>query len=442
MPSPDPAPRCATLIEARWVIPIDPEARVIERGWVAVDDGAIVAVGGPGDAPPAPAERVVLGEHALLPGLVNAHGHAAMTLLRGAADDLPLDTWLRERIWPLEAALVDADFVRDGTRLAIAEMLASGTTCFSDMYFFPETALACALEAGIRMQVAVPIVDFPNRWSANAADAIHRALALRDETRHEPLARVALGPHSPYVVGRESLERIATFASELDMPVHIHVSETAAEKAAIKAEHGVLPVRYLADTGLLAPGLQVVHAIHLEPAERTLLAEHGAAVVHCPASNLKLASGICPVPDYVELGVTVALGSDGAAANNTLDLFREASLAALLGKGGSGDASRLSAAEVLRMATLAGAEALGLGAEIGSIEVGKRADLVAVDLSGLRHQPVTDVVSQLVYTNCGPDVSDVWVDGRPRLRHGELLDVDAAALAVAADAWSQRVRGL
>lgn len=421
---------------------MDTAARVIEHGWLAVDEGEIVALGGPDEPAPQAQERVSLDNHVLLPGLVNAHGHAAMTLLRGAADDLPLEVWLRERIWPLEGALADADFVRDGTRLAIAEMLESGTTCFSDMYFFAETALACALEAGIRMQVAVPVVDFPNRWSSGAEDAIHRALALRDESRHEPLASVAFGPHSPYVVSRESLTRIATFASELDMPVHIHVSETAEEKAALMAEHGVLPIRYLADIGLLTPGLQAVHAVHLEPAEQALLAEHGAAVVHCPASNLKLASGICPLPSYLDLGIPVALGTDGAASNNTLDLFREAALAALLAKGSSGDAGRLTALDTLRMATIGGAEVLGLADRIGSLEVGKRADLTAVDLSGLHHQPLTDVISQLVYTNCGPDVSDVWVDGRRRLEDGELVDIDRAALVGAAAAWSQRIKAL
>jgi 5-methylthioadenosine/S-adenosylhomocysteine deaminase len=383
--------------------------------------------------------RIDLPGHALMPGLVNAHTHAAMALMRGIADDLPLMRWLQEHIWPVEAKHVSPEFVKDGTLLACAEMLRGGVTCFNDMYFFPEAALEAAQQAGMRAALGLIVVEFPSAYASDPQQYLAKGLALRDRWREHPLVSFCLAPHAPYTVSDATFRKVAQLAAELELPVHVHVHETAGEVERSVAEHGARPLERLAGLGLLGPGLIAVHAVHLTPAEIALLARHSASVAHCPSSNLKLASGMAPVAPLLAAGVNVALGTDGAASNNRLDMFEEMRLAALLAKAAAGDAEAMPAHAALRAATLGGAMALGAEARLGSIEAGKAADLVAVALDDVALQPVYDVVSHLVYA-CGREhVTDVWVGGERVLRDRHLTRVDVADLQGRAALWQTKI---
>lgn len=430
------------IIHARWVLPVNPRDLVLEHHSVALREGRIVAI--------LPRERAaaslrapretVLDDHLLMPGLVNTHGHAAMTLLRGLADDHTLMEWLQEHIWPAETRWVGEDFVRTGTRLAIAEMLASGTTCFSDMYFFPGVAAEAVVESGIRAQIAFPILDNPSAWAADADEYLAKGLQVRDDYRSCPRLSFAFGPHAPYTTRDETLGRIAMLAAELDAPVQMHVHETADEIRNAIAQHGSRPLARLDALGLLSPRFQAVHMTQVAPEDLERLARNQVQVLHTPASNLKLASGFCPVRTLAGAGINVALGTDGAASNNTLDLFAEMRLAALLAKGSSGDPTALSAHAAVRMATLGGAEALGLAERTGSLEPGKDADMIAVDMRRLACTPVYDVHSALVYTASGSAVTHAWVEGRPLLEQRQLLTLDLEALLGETRAWHDRIR--
>ncbi|NJD08527.1 MAG: TRZ/ATZ family hydrolase [Methylococcaceae bacterium] len=432
-----------SLIKARWIVPVEPHGVVFEHYAVATVGGRIVDLlpAAEADARYTAAETIELLEHALIPGLVNAHTHAAMTLLRGVADDLPLMEWLQAHIWPLEARWVGESFVRDGTELAIAEMLRGGTTCFNDMYFFPEVTAQTALHAGIRAVVGMIVVDFPTAWAADADQYLTKGLALRDELRHQTLVRTAFAPHAPYSVSDPPLARVRTLAQELDQSIHMHLHETETEIQQGHDSHGMRPLQRLRQLDLLGPNLVAVHMTHLLAEEIEELAKTGVHVVHCPESNLKLASGFCPVAALLQAGVNVALGTDGAASNNDLDLFGEMRTAALLAKAIARDAGSLPAATALRMATLNGAKALGLDDEIGSLAVGKSADLVAVDLGTLETLPLYDPVSDIVYAAGRHQVSDVWVAGRRLLARRELMTLDAAEIRAKAQGWRQRLAG-
>ena len=387
-------------------------------------------------------ETVSLPEHALIPGLVNAHTHAAMTLMRGLADDLPLERWLQEHIWPAEQRHISPQFVRDGTALACAEMLRGGITCFNDMYMFPEAALEAALEAGMRSAHGIIVIEFPTPYASDAADYLRKGLELRDRYRDEPLASFCLAPHAPYTVADDSLKQVATLAAELDLPVHMHVHETAGELERSLAEHGVRPLERLRRLGLLGPNLIAVHAVHLDELEIQLLARHGASVAHCPSSNLKLASGLAPVARLARAGVNLALGTDGAASNNRLDMFQEMRTAALLAKAAASDAGALPAHAALHAATLGGARALGLADRIGSIAPGKLADLTAVHLGAIELAPCYDVASHLVYAAGREHVSHVWIAGELRVAEGKLRNNADSALQARAQLWQNALRPL
>jgi len=405
-------------------VPVEPAGTVLEDHCVALRDGLIEAV-----LPRAAAqtrfssyENLLLDEHALIPGLVNAHTHAAMSLMRGLADDLPLMRWLEEHIWPAESKHVSPQYVQDGTLLACAEMLRGGITCFNDMYFFPGAALEAALQAGMRVSVGMIVVDFPSAYASDPDDYLAKGLALRDRWREHALVSFCLAPHAPYTVSDDTFGKIAKLAGEIEVPVHIHLHETADEIARSISEHGVRPIARLERLGLLGPGLIAVHAVHLNDAEIALLAKHGASVAHCPSSNLKLASGFAPVAKMAAAGINIAIGTDGAASNNRLDMFEEMRLAALLAKAVAQDAEALPAHAALRAATLGGAAALGLNARIGSIAPGKYADLAAVRLAGPDLSPCYDPLSHLVYAAGRHHVTDVWVAGKHLLQSGELQD--------------------
>ena len=429
------------LLQPRYLLPIEPENVVCEGMAVAVREGRIAAVGPAGElAGRFPeAERVTLDSHVLMPGLVNAHGHFAMTLLRGLGESQSLEAWLKETMWPLEARWVSPEFVADGAGLALVEMIASGTTCASDMYWFPEVVAQAASEAGFRAQVAFPVAGIENVWTHSEEECVSKGLELHDAYRDSELVRVAFGPHSAYVVDRAALQRVQVLADEIDAGIQIHLHEDAGEVAEARRRTGDTWVRLLDDIGMLTPALQAVHMTQLDDDEIERVARGGAHVVHCPSSNLKLASGLCRVADLKAAGVNVALGSDGAASNNCLDLFSELRTAALLWKWSAGDAGAASAAEMLKMATLDGARALGLGDEIGSVLPGKAADLIAVDLASPAMQPLHDPRAQLVHAQAGHCVSHVWVGGRCLYQEGRFHTLDVERVMAQAAQWTRRI---
>lgn len=431
-----------TLIFPHFIIPVEPETAVLENYALAIDQGKIVAILPQQEAIQAFQGAAVhlLPKHALIPGLVNAHTHAAMNLFKGLADDLPLMDWLNDHIWPAETRFVSQRFVHDGTELAVAEMLRSGTTCFSDMYFFPEDTARVAHEAGIRATVGLIVLDFPTVWARDAQEYLVKGLEVHDSCRHFPLVTTAFAPHAPYTVSDDSLKRIVVYAEELDVRIHMHLHETADEVMQGRARYGERPLQRLERLGLISPRLLAVHMTQLEAAEIEWFAGFGAHVVHCPESNLKLASGFCPVASLLENGVNVALGTDSAASNDDLDMLGEMRTAALLAKGVAGSARAVPAAQALRMATLNGAQALGLDDQIGSLVPGKSADVVAIDLQAIETQPLYHPVSQLVYAAGRRQVSDVWVAGRHVLQQGALVTLDEEPLLQRAKEWRERIR--
>lgn len=429
------------LIDARWVIPVEPARQTLARHSVAIAGGVIRDI-----LPTAEAharyrarQHFRLDHHALIPGLINLHTHAAMSLLRGLADDLPLMEWLNGHIWPAEAKHLSPEFVRDGTLLACAEMLRGGVTCFNDMYFFPEAAAQAALSAGMRAAIGMIVVDFPTAYAADADDYLSKGLAVRDEFRGEALLSFTLAPHAPYTVSDKTFAKVLTYAEQLDLPIHIHLHETHDEIEASLKQFGVRPLERMHRLGLLGPNLIAVHMVQLNIQEIRLLAEYGCHVAHCPSSNLKLASGIGPVAEKLEHEVNVGLGTDGAASNNRLDLFTEMRLAALLAKGQNRHAAALPAHQALAMATIHAARALGIDGRTGSLAVGKAADITAVDLSALETQPCYDVASHLVYAAGRENVSHVWVNGKLVLDERRLTTIDTRELNARIAFWHEKI---
>lgn len=430
-----------TIIRCQWVIPIEPQGAVLNHHAVAIDQGKIVELA-PIDAIThryQARETVELDHHVLMPGLVNAHSHGPMALMRGVADDIPLEPWLSEHIWPLENRWVGPDFVRDGTTLAAAEMLKGGVTCVQEMYFFPDVIARTLADIGIRCGVGAAILDFPTPSGDGPKDYIAKALALRDEYKGHPLVTVMLAPHATYTVSPPVLSQIGVLSDQLDVGVHIHLQETAQEVADVVKAHGKRPVALLQEVGLLSPSLTGVHMTQATEEEIDLLAKSGCRIVHCPESNLKLASGFCPVKRYMDAGIPLGLGTDGAASNNNLSMLGEIQTAALLAKGVSGDATALNAHEALHMATLGSARTMGLEDQIGSLVAGKWADLTAIDLNHISVQPVFDPASQVVYVANDEQVTDVWVAGRTKVKNGSLVSLDSDALIEMAKSWQQRM---
>jgi len=427
-------------IVARWILPMDPPDAVLEHQAVVIRSGRIVAVCPEGELSGWDVGEVVrCPRHALIPGLVNAHTHAAMALLRNAAGGLPLDDWLRHRIWPLEARLVDERFVEDGTALAIAEMLLGGITCFADMYYHPDVAARVAARLGMRACIGLPVLEAPSAWAQDLSGYLERGLQLRDAYRDDPLIGTLFVLHTPISTSDATLAHVKTLADQLQAPVMTHLLESATDRAREERRHGRGPLERLAAAGLVNDLLIAVHCVQLNTDEVAQIAEAGASVVHCPASNLKLAAGIAPVHQLRSAGARVALGTDGPASNDALDLLGEARLAALLAAGTTGDAGALTPAEALHMATLAGAQALGLGDVTGSITPGKWADLAALRLDGPGVQPLHDVAGAIVHSAGRAAVSDTWVAGRRLVADGCLLRASEDELATRAAAWRPRV---
>ncbi|PMV22099.1 MULTISPECIES: TRZ/ATZ family hydrolase [Pseudomonas] len=430
------------LLLPTWLVPVEPAGVVLKEHGLGIRDGRIAFIGPRQAALKLTAKETrELPGMLLSPGLVNAHGHAAMSLFRGLADDLPLMTWLEKHIWPAEAKWVDEAFVRDGTDLAIAEQLKGGITCFSDMYFYPKVASDCVHNSGMRAQIAIPILDFPIPGAGSADEAIRQGVELFGDLKHHPRIKITFGPHAPYTVCDDNLEKIRVIAEELDAAIHMHVHETAFEVQQAVEQTGERPLARLGRLGLLGPRFQAVHMTQISEDDLALLVESNTSVIHCPESNLKLASGFCPVERLWQAGVNVAIGTDGAASNNDLDLLGETRTAAMLAKAVAGSATALDAHRALRMATLNGARAMGLESEIGSLEVGKAADIVAFDLSGLAQQPIYDPVSQLIYATGRDCVKHLWVAGKQLLDDRQLTRMDEQQLTATAIAWGQRISG-
>ena len=435
--------RADTLIEARWIVPMTARDLVLEHHALVIRDGVILALCPIDEARQAwdCAETVSLPDHVLLPGFVNAHTHVAMTLFRGMADDLPLMDWLQNHIWPAEQRLVDTDFVRAGTRLACAEMIRNGTTCFNDMYFFPRETAETASEMGLRASIGHVIIDVPTRYAANAEEYLAKAEEM--QAAFKPLSRISsmLAPHAPYTVSDDTMRQILALADRLDLPLHMHIHETAAEVAQSVEKYGMRPLARLDQLGVLSSRLLAVHMTQLTQEEFALCAARDVSIGHCPQSNLKLASGAAPIAALQAAGVALALGTDGAASNNDLDMLAEMQSAALLAKGASTDAAALPGWDALAMATLGGAQAIGLGDRTGSLAVGKVADCIAINLDHPATQPVFNVVSQIVYAAGRDQVTDVWVEGERLLASGSFTRIDWPALRQEAQGWRDRIRG-
>lgn len=430
-----------TLISADWVIPIEPRNAVLHDHAVAVRDGQIIAVLPQSEAAQTytAAEQITLASHVLLPGLINLHTHAAMSLLRGLADDLSLMEWLKNHIWPAEHRWLGSDFVYDGTLLACAEMLRGGITCFNDMYFFPEDASRAVHAAKMRATLGMVVIEAETAYAKTVDEYLNKGLALHDELGDDPRIQTVWAPHAPYTIGDTTFEKILTFASELNLGIHTHIHETRDEIEQSIRQYGLRPLQRLQQLGVLGPNLVAVHAVHLSAQEIADLAAFGCHVAHCPASNLKLASGIAPVPGLLEAGVNVGLGSDGAASNNRLDLWNEMRLAALIAKGAAENPLSVTAHEALRMATINAARALDRDSEIGSLEAGKQADIVAVDISALEMTPCYDVASQLVYVASRRDVTHVWIGGELLVEQGKLTRLDSHAIRSSALRWQHKI---
>lgn len=430
------------ILSARWVLPVVPRAAVLEDHAVVLHGARIVDVL-PRTAAlarhPGAGHRH-FSRHALLPGFINAHTHAAMTLLRGVGSDLPLMEWLQEHVWPAEGRLLSPEFVHAGSQLAVAEMIRGGTTCFNDMYLFPEDTARVVDQSGIRAMLGLTVFDLPTPWASTTREYLDKGADLFAAWNGHERMGFTVAPHAPYTVGDASLRKILQRAEAMEIPVHMHVHETAHEVATSLSDYGERPLARLARLGLLERPFAAVHMTQLDQSEHAMLPETSVSVVHCPESNLKLASGFCPVAELLRNGVNVALGTDGVASNNDLDMLGEMRTAALLAKGVSGDAAALAAPQALEMATLGGARALGLAEHLGSLEIGKLGDVIAIDLGGLEFQPAHNPHAQIVYAATRDAVTDVFVGGRPLLRDRELLTLDLDELTALARTWQERVQ--
>jgi 5-methylthioadenosine/S-adenosylhomocysteine deaminase len=433
---------CDTMIVPEWCVPVEPHMTVLTDHAVIINDGRLIEIlpAIKARASYQPGSLVERPGHVLIPGLINTHTHAAMCLFRGLADDEPLEKWLNESIWPVEKRWLSAEMVRDGTELAVAEMLRRGTTCFSDQYFFPEIVAETAVDLHMRAIVGTPVIDFPTAWADGASECLRKGADLvHDPFADHPLIKTCFVPHSTYSLSDEAFVELRVMADQLDLPVQIHLHESATEISNALAATGKRPLQRLTELGLVNASLLAVHCVHMLDEEIEQFANAGVSIAHCPKSNLKLASGIAPVNSYREAGVNVGIGTDGAASNNVLDMISEMRFAALLAKGISNDATALSAADALRMSTIDGARALGIAEETGSIETGKWADLACVDLRPVNSQPVYDPVSQLVYTAGADQVADVWVAGKHQVTDGQLKNISVDDLSGRCSEWQQRI---
>jgi 5-methylthioadenosine/S-adenosylhomocysteine deaminase len=434
---------CDLLLTNAHIVTMDEQFTVHDRGALAITGGQIVAIGAIADDYSA-SHRIDCMGRVVMPGLINAHTHAPMTLLRGLADDLRLDVWLLGYMMPVERAFVRPEFVALGTTLACAEMIRSGTTCFADMYYFEEAVADATAKAGMRALCGQTVLKFPAPDAASFEDSLSRAREFIKTWKGHPLITPSVAPHAPYTCTEEILRSCAELASEFQVPLHTHLAETVFEVEESRREHGMPVIPWVAKNRLFDAHVLAAHCVHVDGGEMRSLHDAHAGVAHNPTSNLKLGSGIAPVARMLELGVAVGIGTDGPASNNDLDMFEEVRLAALLAKGAGGNPTVLPAREALAMATRVGARALGLETVTGSLETGKRADLIVVDLDQTHnaprfHRDPANVYSQLVYAAKATDVVDVMCDGQWLMRDRRLLTVDEPAVRAEAAAVARRI---
>lgn len=432
------------ILSPKWLVPVVPKGLVLTDHSLVIEDDSILDIL-PRDEALAKYrtyKETVLPEHVLTAGFINVHGHAAMTLLRGYADDKGLMDWLNNYIWPVENQFVNFDYVYDGTSLAIAEMIRGGTTCAIDTYFFPNASADAFSDHGFRAQVCMPIIQFPTNWARDEEEHLRKALEVHSDIKNRPLIHTALAPHAPYTVTDSGFEKIVIYAQELEIPIHLHLHEIATEVEDAVRENGKRPIARMQELGVISPALKPLQAVHmtqLTPEEIQLMASNNVSVAHCPDSNLKLASGYCPVPDLMSAGVNVAVGTDGVASNNNLDMSAEMRSAALLAKGLTGNATHVSAEDALAMGTINGAKLMGREHELGSLEIGKLADVIAIDLGDPLSQPVHHPISQIVYSTSGDQVSHVWIHGKAKLLDKSFTDLDIEAILAKAKEWKIRM---
>lgn len=433
-----------TLLHPEWIVPVEPHGKVLTNHSIAIGNGKILDILPYKDAikhyHQLAKEELSLPGQVILPGLINTHSHAAMTLLRGLADDLPLMTWLHDYIWPAEQKWISEEFVDIGTSLAIAEMLRGGTTCFNDMYFFPDIVGQCVAKSGMRGSLGLVLFDFPTAWGKDPEEYFDKGINVIETYQNHPLITCNWAPHAPYSVSDKPLLRTQELAEKYNIQIQMHVHETADEVHSALKKDNERPLTRLQRLGLLTKHLQAVHMTELNEQDFKSLQGTGVHIIHNPESNLKLASGICPVQRCLDEGFNVALGTDGAASNNDLDMFSELRTAALLGKNATHNPSAIPAAMALRIATLNGAKAMGIDHITGSLERGKSADMIAVDLSGIEGQPLYDVISQLVYATSRFQVQHVWVAGKSLLQNRQLLTIDEKKLLSEVRSWREKIK--
>jgi 5-methylthioadenosine/S-adenosylhomocysteine deaminase len=417
------------LVRNGLIVTMDSGRSVYQNGYIAVRDGEIARVGTSDELKReklAATSEVNAEGKVVLPGLINTHTHVPMVLFRGFADDLELNEWLHKHIFPAEARFVTADFAAAGTRLALVEMIRGGTTTFADMYFFENEVAQASKKAGMRALLAPALMDFPTPENDSWEKGVEAFNEFADQWKDDPLITPCVGPHSIYTVSPDHLRESAALANRLKLPLHIHTAETEHEMEESKEKNSVTPVAHLDKLGVLGPNVIAAHCVHLDQADRATLTKLEVGIAHCPESNMKLCSGAAPIPELLEAGARIGLGTDGAASNNDLDMWGEMDTAAKLHKLITNDPTVLPAAQVLEMATIGGARALHMEHKIGSLEVGKRADIILVDLEAAHLQPLYNIYSQLVYAAKSTDVTHVWVDGRMLMRRRELLTLDEA----------------
>ncbi|MDO8954051.1 MAG: TRZ/ATZ family hydrolase [Gammaproteobacteria bacterium] len=431
-----------TIIQPKWLITVDKHNRILENHSLVIDRGRIIdIISNQLLKSKYTAIKIhYLDNHAILPGFINAHTHNAMSLMRGFADDLPLMSWLHNYIWPAERLYVGPEMVCDGMRLALAEMIRGGTTCINDMYFYAAEAAEVMHKSGIRGRIADSVLNIEMPWSPNVQSCFDKTIALAQQVKAYPLIEASIAPHAPYTTNDEILREVLRISKQYSLPIHMHVQETREEVDQFLAAHQTWPLDRLMELGLCSSKFQAVHMTQVSKTDIEILKRTGTHVIHCPESNMKLASGICPVQTLLDAGINVALGTDGPASNNDLDMIGEMRSAAFLGKIHDNSPEAISAQNVLRMATINGAKSLSLDHITGSLEINKAADVIAIDLNRPETMPVYNPVSQIVYASSRDQVTDVWVAGKQLLKNRALTTLNEAAILENTKVWAEKFK--
>jgi 5-methylthioadenosine/S-adenosylhomocysteine deaminase len=430
------------IISASWIFTSNSEGQLLSDYSIVIENDKIIDL--------VPQDKVFdeyeandiyqLTDHILIPGLINTHTHAAMSLFKGFADDLPLQDWLNDYIWPAEKEFINSSFVKDGSILALSEMIKSGVTTFNDMYFFPDATAEAVKELGVRSNIGLVVLDFPTNYATDPEDYLLKGFEFRDKWRNEELITTSIAPHAPYSVSDEAFTLINTYSEELSINIHTHLHETQWEIEDSIEKYGITPVQRLNNLGIIGPSLMAVHCVHLNDQDMATLAKNKVSIVHNPSSNMKLGSGIADIAKMLKQNLNISLGTDSSASNNRLDMMEEMRLAALLIKGSTKSPESFSANEAIKMATINGAKALGLESIIGSIEKNKKADLVAIDLNSIENQPIYNPLTTLVYSSSRSDVSYVWIDGEIKLKDKKLVKIDEKKIIQLAKKWQRKLK--